>query len=305
MNDTKNEPPEHKPEGTTPPPGRVEQLKRRSFLAAMAGAATAGVLLNRGAKLRGQSPSAQTYWYYDSFGNVVPVDPSVTAAGVVSPPLPAGVTPATSSPTSPPALDPGSCVSGTYINNGYHRPNILLIMVDQLRYPRWLSSPQYTAFQKFMPNLFGTSNSLWNKSYLFPNYFVAATACTPSRATLLTGLYSQQTCMFVTQESSAEPSLQPWNQGGVTGWGFPTIGDVLSQTLQNCSGGPVPAYDTAWIGKWHESDDNFSGTALTGRRTTDSRTSGASQPPSRARPTRTPTPHPMGHWKTKESAAIP
>jgi arylsulfatase A-like enzyme len=88
---------------------------------------------------------------------------------------------------------------------------------------------------------------------------VAATDCSPCRATLLTGLYSQQTCIFVTQDAASNPelpfppSLQPWKQlvGDVLtpGQGFPTIGDVLSQSS------PALNYNCVWIGKWHLSDN--------------------------------------------------
>jgi hypothetical protein len=42
--------------------------------------------------------------------------------------------------------------------------------------------------------------------------------------------------------------------------GFPTIGDVLSQTT--LPEGPGPSYDCAWIGKWHVSD--YGGTSQPG-----------------------------------------
>ena len=84
----------------------------------------------------------------------------------------------------------------------------------------------------------------------YPNYFVAAVACTPSRSTLLTGLYPQQTCMFATEDSAAAPALQPYDGGN----GFATIGDVLSQQLNNSGMQMLNIYDTAWIGKWHVSD---------------------------------------------------
>ena len=169
---------------------------------------------------------------------------------IVPPPLPAGVTVGPDGPTADP-LTSGS----TYVTNGYNQPNIVLIMVDQMRLPRWLTPSQRTTlFSNIMPNLYGSSGFASNAS-TFPNYFVAATACTPSRSALLTGLYAQQTCMFQTQDIGAPdaPALQPYNGGN----GFATIGDVLSQSLTNQSGGSVPTYNCAWIGKWHVSDLEF------------------------------------------------
>jgi arylsulfatase A-like enzyme len=146
---------------------------------------------------------------------------------------------------------------------GYPMYNILMIIVDQMRAPRWIPTntplgsglPGQEALDAIMPSI----ASIRKQSYVFANYNVAATDCSPCRATLLTGLYSQQTCIFATQDGPTNPnlpfppSLQPWNQmvGGVLtpGQGFPTIGDVLSQS------NPALNYDCVWIGKWHLSDN--------------------------------------------------
>ncbi len=231
-------------------------INRRTFLGALGAAVVAGGLGGSGSsKLSGQEP---TYWFYDSFGNVVALDQDAIDAGVVPPPLPMGVNP----PGTPGPPPPSS--SFTYVNGGYPQPNILLIMVDQLRYPRWLTSAQKALFNStIMPNVYGSSGSsgLAQKSTSFTNYFVTANACTPSRSAILTGLYAQQTCMFVTNNKA--PSLQPWNGGT----GFPSIGDVLIQSLNTNADGSGPMstpYDTAWIGKWHVSDFDFTMTGGNG-----------------------------------------
>ncbi len=118
-------------------------------------------------------------------------------------------------------------------------------MTDQIRAPRWLPSGGQAAIDDLLPNL----AYLRNNSYVFQNYFVAATSCSPSRASLLTGLYAQQNGMFQTQNPSQPVSLLRsclYSQGG-----FPTIGDVLSQVLEYGDGSASSSYDTAWIGKWH------------------------------------------------------
>jgi arylsulfatase A-like enzyme len=111
-------------------------------------------------------------------------------------------------------------------------PNILMIMVDQLRLPQfWLNSTQQATVDGLCPNIAW----LRKTSYNFVNFYVAAQACTPSRATLLTGLYAPQVGMFATQAGSAEPSL-------VTG--FPTFGTALAD---------IAGYETSnimWFGKW-------------------------------------------------------
>jgi len=113
-------------------------------------------------------------------------------------------------------------------------PNILIVMVDQLRFPAWLSSAQQLALPTLLPNMVG---QIQNNSYNFNQYFVAATVCTPSRGTLLTGLYAPQTMMTQQADGTAlDPNLNP---------AFPTWGEALA-TLN-------PAYtgNVWWFGKWH------------------------------------------------------
>lgn len=236
MDETRNDASSAKHDASTP-----GGIRRRDFIGALGAAATAGAFLGKAERLAGQSA---VYWYYDSFGNVVPASPDTIGVGVYPPPLPAGVTPG--APASLPAMCPR-----TYVTDGYNQTNILLIMVDQMRLPRWLTAAQRTIFnQEIMPNVFnaGVSTSSVSNSYQFRNYFVAAARCTSSRATLLTGLYPQQTCVFVTQAQGMyiAPSLEPYDGGN----GFATIGDVLSSTFPiNCrgQGGTSVACDTAWI----------------------------------------------------------
>ena len=82
-----------------------------SSLARSAPLAAAGAFLGRGGPASAQSP---TYWFYDSFGNVVPVDSDAIAAGIYPPPLPSGVT---IGPDGPVGLPPSS--GSTYVTNGY------------------------------------------------------------------------------------------------------------------------------------------------------------------------------------------
>ena len=72
-------------------------------------------------------------------------------------------------------------------------PNILVIVVDQLRSnPRWISKDPVDA--ALMPNLARLSREGVN----FASHYTASNDCTPSRSTLLTGLYTHQTGCMIT-----------------------------------------------------------------------------------------------------------
>ena len=101
-------------------------------------------------------------------------------------------------------------------------PNILVVMVDQLRTPQWFSASAAAA--ALMPNL----ARLRNGGVSFTGHYTAANDCTPARATLLTGLHTHQTGCLITGGSTLDP-------------GFPTYGTMLREL----------GYRTHWYGKWH------------------------------------------------------
>ena len=248
-------------------------LNRRMFLGALGGAAVTAAFLQETGDANAQS---QTYYYQDSFGDIAPAGADAIAMGIYPPPIP------DQQPANPDAEHrrvPGSHLddvapdgqqpTGTFYNVGYPKYNILLIMVDQMRNPGfWVPAVDANGdsgdaqVAAALPYL----TALGNQSFAFPNHWVAATICSPARACLLTGLYSQQHCVFsvlpsgtagnAANSSSGAPALLPYNNswtptsGGNVG--FPTIGNVLSQNLSlGHNGTTFIAYDTAWIGKWH------------------------------------------------------
>ncbi len=105
----------------------------------------------------------------------------------------------------------------------YRRPpNILLIMVDQMRTPAWFSAAAMAA--GLMPNL----ERLRRGGVSFDSHYTASNDCSPARSALVTGLYTHQTGCMITGGSTLDP-------------GFPTWGTMLREQ----------GYETWWYGKWH------------------------------------------------------
>jgi arylsulfatase A-like enzyme len=101
-------------------------------------------------------------------------------------------------------------------------PNILVIVVDQLRTPQWFTASPTLA--RMLPNI----ARLRSEGVSFERHYTASNDCTPARSTLLTGLYTHQTGCMITGGSTLDP-------------GFPTWGTMLREH----------GYATWWYGKWH------------------------------------------------------
>jgi arylsulfatase A-like enzyme len=105
-------------------------------------------------------------------------------------------------------------------------PNILVILVDQMRAPAWV--PASLVLDALLPNL----AALRSESVSFEGHYTASNDCSPSRGALLTGLYSHQTGCMITGRSKLSS-------------GFPTWGTLLREL----------DYETTWWGKWHLNPD--------------------------------------------------
>jgi arylsulfatase A-like enzyme len=101
-------------------------------------------------------------------------------------------------------------------------PNILVIVVDQLRFPQWFSAGALG--MGLPPNM----ADLRRTGVSFARHYTASNDCSPSRSALLTGLYTHQTGCMITGGSTLDP-------------GFPTWGTMLRDH----------GYRTRWLGKWH------------------------------------------------------
>jgi arylsulfatase A-like enzyme len=116
-------------------------------------------------------------------------------------------------------------------------PNILVIMVDQLRFPQWFG-PLPGRGVSLPPNL----QRLREGGVSFGRHYTASNDCTPSRSAMLTGLYTHQTGCMITGGSTLDP-------------GFPTWGTMLRDH----------GYHTWWYGKWHLTHHDNKWTQTTGR----------------------------------------
>jgi arylsulfatase A-like enzyme len=114
----------------------------------------------------------------------------------------------------------------TAAHAGGEKPNILVIVVDQMRAPQWFPDAQQLG--SLLPRL----DELRQRSVSFTSHYSASNACTPSRGVLTTGLYSHQTGCLFTGEGPTESTLAPR---------FPTWGTMLRDA----------GYSTWWWGKWH------------------------------------------------------
>jgi arylsulfatase A-like enzyme len=134
------------------------------------------------------------------------------------------------------ALTPAAQAKRKPVPKKTERPNILVIMVDELRVPTWF--PSQSKLDELLPNL----ARIRRRATSFENHYTAANMCVAARGTLLTGLYPHQTGCMLTKLLTGS-TLSPL---------FPTWGTMLREQ----------GYHTSWYGKWHlgpEPDDTPGG----------------------------------------------
>ena len=118
------------------------------------------------------------------------------------------------------------------------KPNVLLILTDQQRYPPPYESEELAAFRR--ENLPGVER-LRDTGVSFNHHYPMATACAPSRASLLTGQYPS--LHGVTQTDGLAKAADGDDMFWLAPDSVPTLGDWFR------AGG----YRTFYKGKWHAS----------------------------------------------------
>ncbi len=135
------------------------------------------------------------------------------------------------------------------------RPNILMIMVDQLYYPSagygdagfvndiktilsFVGSLEGNAYAKHYPGFC----KLREYATVFTDHTIAESACIPSRASIMTGQYGPRSGVTQTDGlfKNGDASNFPWLRAD----GAPTAGDYFREL----------GYSTHYFGKWHVSD---------------------------------------------------
>ncbi|WP_083901089.1 sulfatase-like hydrolase/transferase [Azospirillum sp. B4] len=136
-------------------------------------------------------------------------------------------------------------------------PNILLVTSDQYRFPRFSYGAE-GGFAEALKRILGFQGTvgpddpyaeffpgllrLRKNAVVLRNHTIAASACTPSRATIYTGQYGTRTGVTQTDGlfKSGDAANFPW----LAADGIPTLGSWMR----------AAGYSTHYFGKWHVSN---------------------------------------------------
>ncbi|RBW70815.1 sulfatase-like hydrolase/transferase [Bacillus taeanensis] len=122
------------------------------------------------------------------------------------------------------------------------KPNFLILMVDQQRFPSVYENKE---LKKWRKEHLLAQELLRQNGFKFNNHYAGSTACSPSRATLYTGQYPS--LHGVTQTSGAAKSAFDPDMFWLDPNSVPTFGDYFR----------TAGYRTFWKGKWHASDEDI------------------------------------------------
>lgn len=112
--------------------------------------------------------------------------------------------------------------AGSFPLGAEERPNVLLVICDQLRRPRWFPKSAR------LPNY----ERLQDQGLEFTDHFASAVPCSPSRACLFTGLHMDQNQIRINVAGKYQAGLDPR---------LPTLGQLFR----------AAGYQTPYCGKWH------------------------------------------------------
>lgn len=124
------------------------------------------------------------------------------------------------------------------MKNSLDKPNFLIILIDQDRFPTVYETDEIKAWRKAFLK---AQEMLRDNGLEFNNHYAGSTACSPSRGTLYTGQYPSLHGVSQTT-GAAKGDFEPdmfWLDPNTV----PTIGDYFR----------VAGYRTFWKGKWHAS----------------------------------------------------
>lgn len=125
--------------------------------------------------------------------------------------------------------------------NGAERPNMIIILADDLGYA---DLGCYGQKQTRTPNL----DQMAREGRRFTDFYVASSLCTPSRAALLTGCYAQRVGLGVCSREK-DGAIVPWHVLYPHSRQGLNPDEVTIAELLKAQG-----YATACIGKWHLGD---------------------------------------------------
>lgn len=123
-----------------------------------------------------------------------------------------------------------------------NQPNILVLLVDEERYPPLYENPEIREWKR--QNLLA-QRFLKQHSLEFHRHYIGSSACSPSRATIMTGHYPS--LHGVTQTNGVAKSAFDADMFWLDRNTVPTMGDYFREA----------GYQTYYKGKWHVSDEDI------------------------------------------------
>lgn len=117
------------------------------------------------------------------------------------------------------------------------KPNILVIITDQQRFPPCYENATIKHFRQSLKG----QHAIAQNAVSFNNHYIAASACTPSRTSMMTGQYPS--LHGITQTDGGEKRVNDPELYWLDPNTVPTMGNYFR------AGG----YDTFYFGKWHVS----------------------------------------------------